>query len=240
MRERQTGSGNVGRGCADVLAQHAAPLHGGGKGSIAPSWGAAMLHPYRGSLLRLAGDYNVGRHEGSISFPDNCVRRQIVGEQTAELAALIEVHVYDLEGHALAAVVAEQSRSLEMAQTELHLQLHRRARRQVAIDSGNAAGKAHRANFHTAILFEVDAEGHYGLLQADTSMPALAHKFVVDGHFERSQREIPFAQAALGEKFPRPYWVQLLKRLQGGDAQLLRMSPAEDFLGLDDAFQRGD
>ncbi len=89
MRERQAGSRNVGRGYADVLAQHAAPLQGRGEGSIAPSWGAAMLRPYRGSSLRLAGDYNVGRHEGSISFLDGCAGRQIVGEQTAELAALI-------------------------------------------------------------------------------------------------------------------------------------------------------
>src|SRR5258708_22535505 len=61
MRERQTGSGNVGRGCADVLAQHAAPLQGRGEGSIAPGWGAAMLHPYNGrSRERQTGSGNVG------------------------------------------------------------------------------------------------------------------------------------------------------------------------------------
>src|SRR5260221_6076034 len=127
-----------------------------------------------------------------------------------------------------------------MAQAELHLQLHRRAWRQVPIYGGDAAGQAHGANFHAAILSEVDAEGHYWLLQADASMAALAHKPGVNEHFERSQREIRFAQAASGDKFTRPCPVQLLKRLPGGDAQLLRMSPAGNLLGLDDALSRGN
>src|SRR6266478_3618581 len=110
----------------------------------------------------------------------------------------------------------------------------------MAIDGGNAAGKADGVNFHSAVLAEIDAVGHYRLLQAHASMPTLANKLAVRGHFERSQREVCLAQAALGKEFACPRGVQFLKRLQGGDAQLLRMRPTENLLGLDDAFQRGN
>src|SRR5260370_16665674 len=71
-------------------------------------------------------------------------------------------------------------------------------------------------------------------------MPALANNLAVRGHCEWSQRDVCLAQAALGKEFACPRGVQFLKRLQGGDAQLLRMRPTENLLGLDDAFQRGN
>src|SRR5260221_6815767 len=120
-----------------------------------------------------------------------------------------------------------------MAQAELHLQLHRRAWRQVPIYGGDAAGQAHGANFHAAILSEVDAEGHYWLLQADASMAALAHKTGVNEHFQRSQREIRFSQAASCDKITRPCPGQLLQRLQSGVAPLFPMRPAGKLLRLD-------
>jgi len=81
-RERQTGSGNVGRGYADVIE------------AGRTCW-RSMLRRYKGEAkdrsrragvqqcctptgdpsLRLAGDYNVGRHEGSIRFLDGCAGR---------------------------------------------------------------------------------------------------------------------------------------------------------------------
>src|SRR5260370_8709911 len=110
----------------------------------------------------------------------------------------------------------------------------------MAIDGGNAAGKADGANFHSAVLAEIDAVGHYRLLQAHASMPTLANKLAVRGHFERSQREVCLAQAALGKEFACPRGVQFLKRLQGGDAQLLRMRPTENLLGPDHALPPGN
>lgn len=47
--------------------------------------------------------------------------RLIVGEEAAVLAALVEAHVDDFEGHVLGAIVAHEGGGLDVAKAELKL-----------------------------------------------------------------------------------------------------------------------
>jgi len=77
----------------------------------------------------------------------------VVGEKAAKTAALFEGDVYDFERHVLGAIVAHQRCSLEVAQADLKLELHRRARRKVAADGGDAAGEAGGFDLQAASFF---------------------------------------------------------------------------------------
>jgi len=68
----------------------------------------------------------------------------------------------------------------------------------------------------------------------------LADEFGVGLETERGEREIVAVEAALRQEGDGPCGVELAERLDRGDAQLLRLQPAEESFGFDDALERSD
>jgi hypothetical protein len=59
---------------------------------------------------------------------------QIIGEQAAQLAALVKGHVHNFEGYVSRAVIAEQRRDLEAAEAKSHFELLVRAWSHVTVE----------------------------------------------------------------------------------------------------------
>src|SRR5258708_19496340 len=152
--------------------------------------------------------------------------RKLVGEQAAELAALVEVHINNFKGHVLGAVVSQQSGSLEVEQPELELELHLGSRREVVVDGCDAPGKAGGLDLHPAIVFEVDTECCHRPMQTYARVAALANKLAVWHYFKRRERQVVFFQPALRQEFPHPFGVPSSKTPQPADPQLLAINPA--------------
>ncbi len=113
------------------------------------------------------------------------------------------------------------------------------ARREVAVDGGDTSSKAGSLNLHPAILFEIHAECGYRLVQTHARVASLAHKLAVGNNLERRKREVFLFQAALGQEFADPFGVELFKRLQRSDAQLLRVNPPKHFFRFHNSLQGG-
>src|SRR5438477_158277 len=97
------------------------------------AWQVALKRrPYR-LLPRLSSGARTGRYRRLGRGRDGFVlgrhgsRPQVVGEQAAELAALLQAHVDDFEGHILGAIVAHEGSSLEISQAYLKAQRDRGA-----------------------------------------------------------------------------------------------------------------
>jgi hypothetical protein len=78
----------------------------------------SMLRGYKGKgrIHRLSDGYYVRGDYWPIALIEGDDSGKIIGQQTAEFAALLEVHIDNLKGHALAAIVAQQSRGLQITQ----------------------------------------------------------------------------------------------------------------------------
>src|SRR5580698_1246410 len=71
-------------------------------------------------------------------------------------------------------------------------------------------------------------------------MAALAHEFRVGLDGNRCERQILAVEAALRQERYCPNGIEPSERLDRGDAQFLRLNPAEEFFSFDDALERGD
>src|SRR5713226_10193621 len=163
-----------------------------------------------GLLVGLPGGYYVGGYYWCGGFVDGAAGGETVGQQATELTAFFQAHIDNLEGHALGAVIAQERGRLQVAQSELQLQLHRRARRQVAIDAGDAASEAGGADFHAAVFLEVDTQGDHRLVETNASVAALADELAIRGNFQRCQGQVGLGQTTLGQKLASPSRIELL------------------------------
>src|SRR5207245_8775436 len=110
---------------------------------------------------------------------------------------------------------------------------------EVTADGGEAAAQAGGLNLQPATFFEIQANGANGLLQPDALVPTLANEARLRGNLERRKHQVFFADAALGQELAHPFGIQFLEGLHRGDAQFMRITPAEHFFGFYDALQRG-
>src|SRR6267154_6562407 len=69
-------------------------------------------------------------------------RLQATREKPPVLAAFLQVHVHDLEGHVLRAVIAHERGGLQVTHADLQLQLHLRSRGEVPADGRHATAQA--------------------------------------------------------------------------------------------------
>src|SRR5258708_20752086 len=136
------------------------------------------------SALPLGND-GVSGSRGRVRFGGGGAMRKLVGEEAAELAALVEVHINNFKGHVLGPVVSQQSGSLKVAQPELELELHLGSRREVVVDGCDAPGKAGGLDLHPAIVFEVDTECCHRPMQTYARVAALANNLAVRPHLNR-------------------------------------------------------
>src|SRR6266699_1219225 len=95
---------------------------------------------------------------------------------SAVLAALVQAHIHDLEGHVLRAGVAHQCCGLQISHANLQSQFHLRSGCQVTAEGRNAACQAGRFNIQGTAFFEVDAHRPDGLSQPHARVPPLPHK----------------------------------------------------------------
>ena len=164
----------------------------------------------------------------------------MIGEEATKAAAFVEGHVNDFERHILGAIVTHEGGGLKIAQADLKSKLDRGARREVPTDRGNTAAEAGSFDLKAARFFEVGADGDDGLVEAHTFVTALTHKLAVGREGERRKSEISLLESTVRQEGSGPCKIEFFERLHRGDAQLLRLKPPEEFLGLENALERGD
>src|ERR1700685_2684444 len=193
-----------------------------------------------GVELALGADWYGRFGPDGVVFGSGAAWGDVVGEEAAETAALFERDVDDFDRHVLGSIVAHERGGLKVAQANLKFELHGRARREVAADFRDAAGEAGGFDLQGARLFEVGADSELRFREAHALVAALADEFGVGLEGERREREIFAVETALRQESNGPTGIEPSERLDRGDAQLLRLLPAEKFFGFDDALERGD
>ena len=105
------------QGCADSALRYR-DVYKGGRSDFGLRGHKVVVvraQPRASVLLELSDGYYVGGDHGTIGLIEGYDGGKVFGQEAAELAALFETHVYDLEGHALAAIIAQQGGGLEIA-----------------------------------------------------------------------------------------------------------------------------
>src|SRR6266852_1242412 len=98
----------------------------------------------------LPGDSYAGWHGNQVALGGALIAGgvgEIPRQQTPVLAALVQVHIHDLEGHVLRAVIADQRGGLQVPHADRQLQLHLRSWREVAADGCHAPAQTGGLDF---------------------------------------------------------------------------------------------